>query len=116
MSNIRNSGLLVPTIRELSNSRSVSPSSSVGGTPRSHRSQANSYQETEPGDGQGEIQMLARKILEFVDGDEQMIMGSVPSHIQPGSSLGQDSNVSGSQHEELRKSVREAFGGSGKFH
>lgn len=115
MSNIRNSSLLIPTIRELSNSRSVSPSSSVG-TPRSHRSQAHSYQETETGDGQGEIQMLARKILEFVDGDEQMIMGSVPSHVQPGSSIGQDSNVSGSQHEELRKSVREAFGGSGKFH
>ncbi|KAI9445559.1 vacuolar protein 8 [Lactarius indigo] len=108
------SNLLIPNVRELSVSRSVTPTSSAG-TPRSHRSQARSYQETETGDGQGEIQELARKILYFVDGDEQVApVGSVPSHAQPGSSVGNDSNASGTDHEELRRSVRDALGGSSR--
>ncbi|ETW87677.1 hypothetical protein HETIRDRAFT_308344, partial [Heterobasidion irregulare TC 32-1] len=117
ITNIRSSNLLVPNVRELGSSRSVTPTSSAGGTPRSHHSQAHSYSETETGEGHGEIQLLARKILEFVDGDEPVIPASlVPSHIQPGSSVGRDSNVSGKDHEELRRSVREAFGSSSYGH
>src|SRR5712691_6502613 len=82
MSNIRSSSLLVPNVRELAVSRSVTPTSSTGGTPHSHRSQARSYQETETGDGQGEIQELARKILYIVDGDEPALASSAPSHVQ----------------------------------
>lgn len=115
MSNIRSSNLLIPNIRELSVSRSVTPTSSAGGTPHSHRSQTRSYQETDTGDGQGEIQELARKILDVVDGNEQAVpVGSVPSHAQPGSSVGRDSNASGMDHEELRRSVRDALGGSSR--
>jgi vacuolar protein 8 len=123
MSNIRSSTMLVPNVRELAVSRSVTPTSSAGGTPGSHRSQARSYQETETGDGQGEIQELARKILYIVDGDEKVdekvpTASSRSSHVQPGSSVGRESNASGMDHEELRRSVRDALGGStrGKYH
>jgi len=107
ISNIRNSGLLNPPIRQLSSSRTPTPTSSIG-TPRSHHSASQSYADTETGEGQGEIQLLARRILEFVDGD---IDGGLPrsvagSHIG-GSSLG---SSNGRDHEELRRSVREAFG------
>ncbi|KAF8559287.1 vacuolar protein 8 [Imleria badia] len=109
ISNIRNSGLLNPPIRQLASSRTPTPSSSIG-TPRSHHSASQSYADTEAGEGQGEIQLLARRILEFVDGD---IDGGLPrsatgSHIG-GSSLG---SSNGREHEELRRSVREAFSGS----
>lgn len=109
ISNIRSSSLLNPNIRQLATSRASSPSSSVG-TPRSHRSQTHSYQDTETGEGQGEIQLLARRILEFVDGDgEPMLPRSVStSHMQPGSSVS-ESIASGREHEELRQSVRDAF-------
>jgi vacuolar protein 8 len=112
ISNIRSSNLLNPNIRQLATSRSSSPSSSVG-SPRSHRSQAHSYQDTETGEGHGEIQLLARRILEFVEGDaEPMVPQSVStSHMQPGSSVS-GSVVSGRDHEELRQSVRDAFSGS----
>jgi vacuolar protein 8 len=108
MSNIRSSGLLVPNVRDLAVSRSVTPTSSTGGTPHSQRSQAHSYQETEVGDDQ-EIQELARKILYFVDGEEQ---------VQPGSSVGRESSASGMDHEELRRSVWDALSGSsrGQYH
>lgn len=112
ISNIRSSSLLNPNIRQLATSRASSPSSSVG-TPRSHRSHTHSYQDTETGEGQGEIQLLARRILEFVDGDgEPMVPRSVStSHMQPGSSLS-ESVGSGRDHEELRQSVRDAFSSS----
>lgn len=123
MSNIRSSSLLVPNVRELAVSRSVTPTSSAGGTPHSHHSQARSYQETDTGDGQGEIQELARKILYIVDGDEKvdekvLSASSTSSHVQPGSSVGRESNGSGMDHEELRRSVRDALGSSarGKYH
>lgn len=92
--------MLIPNVRELAVSRSVTPTSSAGGTPGSHRSQAYSYQDTETGDGQGEIQELARKILYIVDGDEKVDEKVPPassrsSHVQPGSSVGRESNASG---------------------
>lgn len=107
ISNIRSSNLLIPNIRNLASSRASSPASSVG-TPRSHHSQGHSYQETETGDGQGEIQLLGRRILDFVDGDgDGLVPSSVTgSHMQPGSSV---ASSSGRDHEELRRSVREAF-------
>ncbi|KAJ7124809.1 vacuolar protein 8 [Mycena crocata] len=102
ISNIRTSTLLIPNIRNLASSRTSSHNSSVG-TPTSHRSQSQSYQDTETGEGQGEIQQLGRRIIEIIEGDEP-VSGSVPagSHMQPGSSVESD-------HEELRRSVREAF-------
>jgi vacuolar protein 8 len=106
ISNIRTSNMLIPNIRNLAMSRSSTPSSSAG-TPHSHHS-GHSYQETDTGEGQGEIQLLGRRILDFVDGDGDalMPMGSHSSHIHPGSSVGSGRG----DHEELRKSVREAFG------
>jgi len=104
ISNIRTSNILIPNIRTLATSRSTSPSSSVG-TPRSHQSQ-HSYQETETNDGQGEIQLLSRRILDFVDLDlDGLASASVPgSQSQPGSSHG-----SVSRDDELRRSIKEAF-------
>jgi len=112
ISNIRSSNLLIPNIRNLASSHTGSSPSSAG-TPRSHRSQTHSYQETDTGEGHGEIQMLGRRILDFVDGDvDVLVPASVPSsHVQPGSSV-EGSAVSGRDHEELRKSVREAFSSS----
>ena len=100
ISNIRTSTILIPNIRNLASSQTPSPSSSVG----SHRSQ-HSYQDTETGDGQGEIQLLSRRILEFVDGDGD-IHSAAASHVQLGSSV---ASSTGREHEELRRSVREAF-------
>ncbi|KAF8845281.1 vacuolar protein 8 [Paxillus ammoniavirescens] len=109
ISNIRNSGVLNPPIRQLASSRTPTPTSSVG-TPRSHHSAWQSYADTETGDGQGEIQLLARRILEFVEGDiDAGLPRSVAGSHMAGSSLG---SSSGREHDELRKSVREAFSGS----
>jgi len=104
ISNIRTSNILIPNIRTLATSRTTSPSSSIG-TPRSHHSQ-HSYQETETNDGQGEIQLLSRRILDFVDLDlDGLISTSGPgSQSQPGSSHG-----SISREDELRRSLKEAF-------
>jgi vacuolar protein 8 len=111
ISNIRNSNLLNRNIRQLATSRSSSPSSSVD-SPRSRRSQADSYQDTETGEDHGEIQLLARHILKFVEGDaEPIVPQSVStSYMQSGSMSG--SVTSGRDHEELRQSVRDAFHGS----
>lgn len=105
ISNIRASNILIPNIRNLTASRTTSPASSVG-TPRSHHSQP-SYQGSDTNDGQGEIQLLSRRILDFVDLDlDHLVSASVPgSQVQPGSSLGS----SRSRDEELRRSVREAL-------
>lgn len=67
-----------------------------------------SEHDTETGDGQGEIQLLSRRILEFVDGDADGLVPSsvAASHMQPGSSV---ASSTGRDHEELRRSVREAF-------
>ncbi len=101
ISNIKNSTLLLPNIRNLANSGASSPSESVD----SRHSHNQMYDdETDTGDGQGEIQLLSRRIVEFVDGEEGMISSSVAaSHMQPGSS------VNSSRDDELRRSVREAF-------
>ena len=106
ISNIRASNILIPNIRNLAASRTTSPASSVG-TPRSHHSQP-SYQETDTNDGQGEIQLLSRRILDFVDLDlDNLVSASVPgSQVQPGSSIGSSTG----RDEELRRSVREALG------
>lgn len=110
ISNIRTSSLLIPNIRILAQSRASTPSSSVG-TPHSHHSRTHSEHDTDAGDGQGEIQLLGRRILDFVDGDgEGLVSSSVAashtSHMQPGSSV---ASSTGRDHEELRRSVREAF-------
>jgi vacuolar protein 8 len=96
ISNIRNSEKLMPHVRELAASRSVSASSSVG-TPHSHRSQPQSYQETDTGDGAGEIQVLARKILEAVETEAMPSIAHTPVQRDHAD-------------EELRRSVRAALG------
>jgi vacuolar protein 8 len=112
VSNIRNSNLLIPSIRQLAESRPNSRSSSVGdGTLHSGRSRSrHSYQDTE-GEGQGEIQLLARRILEFTDADldgEELSATPVRTASSVGLGLAQHGGRTDS-HDELRKSVREAF-------
>lgn len=113
ISNIRTSNLLIPNIRQLGATRTSTPASSLGGTPHSHRS-GHSFPDTDAGEGQGEIQLLARRILEFTDGDgDGMTTPSAPpSQMQVGSLVdSRADSVVGREHEELRRSVREAFQG-----
>lgn len=113
ISNIRNSHMLAPHIRQLASSRASTPSSSVG-TPHSYRTHSHSDQETETAEGQGEIQLLSRRILEFVDIDAEVsaTLGATPSQRHLASSVG-ESVVSGRDHDELRKSVQNAFSSHG---
>ncbi|KAI6031926.1 vacuolar protein 8 [Pisolithus microcarpus] len=113
ISNIRNSNLLIPAIRQLATSRTPTPTASAG-TPRSHHSQTQSYQDTEAGDGRGEIQLLARRIQDIVEED---IDAGVPRSVT-GSHIATSSVASstGREHEELRRSVREAFSSTGSYH
>lgn len=112
ISNIRNSHMLSPHVRQLASSRNSTPSSSVG-TPHSYRTHSHSDQETETAEGQGEIQLLSRRILEFVDIDSEGVTpGATPSQRHIPSSVG-DSVVSGRDHDELRKSVQNAFSSHG---
>ena len=102
---------MIPNIRQLAATRTSTPASSIGGTPRSHGSR-HSYQDTDAGEGQGEIQLLARRILEFTDGeaDGMMTPSAPPSQVQPGSLAdSRADSMMGREHEELRRSVREAF-------
>ncbi|KAG8747885.1 Vacuolar protein 8 [Ceratobasidium sp. 414] len=92
---IRSSPLLIPHIRHLSASAASSPSSSPG----SHSQSRTSSDDAGEG-GQGEIAALARRILEFTDGDG-------PEEGASMSAGGEDERG----EEELRKSVREALGG-----
>ncbi|KAI6133239.1 vacuolar protein 8 [Pisolithus croceorrhizus] len=86
ISNIRNSNMLIPAIRQL----------------------ANSYQDTEAGDGRGEIQLLARRIQDIVRGGYRCRCFAehyrfTHCHVICGK-FDRDE-----EHEELRRSVREAF-------
>jgi len=114
---IRHSQLLIPNIRLLAVSQPNSPASgSTGGRSRTH-----SYDEHDGGDGQGEITILARRILEFVDDDgETMVPAghdvSMSMTGSPASGSWHASSVKGAkeggrgEHDELRKSLVEAFG------
>jgi vacuolar protein 8 len=108
ISNIRNSGILIPSIRQLSESRPGSRSSSVEedaeGTLRSRS--RHSYQDTEA-EGAGEIQLLARRILEFTDNEGAFEEDNAGTPVRTASSVGLGARKS--SHDELRKSVREAF-------
>ncbi|KAK1229032.1 Vacuolar protein 8 [Marasmius sp. AFHP31] len=99
ISNIRSSTLLVPNIRNLASSQASSPSSSVG-------SRSQLYDDTETNDGQGEIQLLARRILEFVDGDGGW-HGSLQRDTFPHTARVVDIKFEGC--ERTRGTVREAF-------
>jgi len=113
ISNIRSSNMLIPSIRQLAASRTPTPPSSVG-TPRSHHSHTQSYQDTEMAEGQGEIQLLARRIQEIVEGDlDASVTRSVAGSHIGASSVG---SSSGREHEELRRSVREAFSTGDSYH
>lgn len=107
----------MPHIRQLGQSPPSSPSSSV----RSGKSRTRSYEEGEAPEGQGEIAILARRIQDIIDGDE----GALASNGLPGSVTGSaasgsfhDTNYKPSrgnneqeEHEDLRKSLTEAFSG-----
>ncbi|QRV76454.1 vacuolar protein 8 [Ceratobasidium sp. AG-Ba] len=93
--NIRSSPLLIPHIRHLSASAASSPSSSPG----SHSQSRTSSDDAGEG-GQGEIAALARRILEFTDGD--------------GPEDGASMSIGGEDErgeDELRKSVHDALRG-----
>lgn len=79
------------------------------GTPHSY-AHSHSDPETEGAEGQGEIQLLSRRILEFVDIDLEVSAtpGATPSQRHIPSSVG-ESVASGRDHDELRKSVQNAF-------
>lgn len=65
-------------------------------------------------EGQGEIQLLARRIQEIVEGDlDASVTRSVAGSHIGASSVG---SSSGREHEELRRSVREAFSSGGSYH
>ena len=114
-SNIRNSSILIPNIRSLAETRTSTPTSSIGGTPHSHRSGSHSYQDTDNGNGHGEIQMLARRIMDFTD-SEGAITPSALAQMQGGSYSQREESVSGRSHEELRRSVRDALAGGSTGH
>lgn len=99
-SNIRNSNLLIPHIRALSQSPPTSASSSVGS--RSHHTLSQSYDDTEHGEGAGEIATLAKRILEFAEGDAEVF--------NPVGQLHRDEDSDDDGH--LRRSVHEALGSS----
>ncbi|CAE6424023.1 unnamed protein product [Rhizoctonia solani] len=90
--NIRSSPLLIPHIRHLSASAASSPSSSPGSHSQSHISSDDAGE-----GGQSEIAALARRILEFTDGDGPEEGASM--------SAGDDDR----DDNELRKSVRDAL-------
>ena len=115
ISNIRSSSLLIPNIRSLAETRTSTPTSSIVGTPHSHHSQTHSYQDTETGNGQGEIQMLARRIMDFTDSEGAMTPSALAQR-QAGSYSQREESVSGRSHEELRRSVRDALAGGSIGH
>ncbi|KAL5640718.1 hypothetical protein ACGC1H_001262 [Rhizoctonia solani] len=90
--NIRSSPMLIPHIRHLSASAASSPSTSPGSHSQSHISSDDAGE-----GGQSEIAALARRILEFTDGDGPEEGASM--------SAGDDDR----DENELRKSVREAL-------
>lgn len=94
--NIRNSNLIIPHIRTLAQSPPTSVSSSLG--TRSHRTISQSYDGTEHGDGSGEISVLAKRILDFAEGDSEVFQ-----------SIHHNESDDESQ---LRRSVHEALGHS----
>ena len=105
--------MLIPNIQALAETRTSTPTSSIGGTPHSHRS--GSYQDTETGNGQGEIQMLARRIMDFTDSEGAMTPSAL-AQLQAGSYSQREESVSGRSHEELRRSVRDALTGASVGH
>lgn len=67
---IRSSPLLVPHIRKFAASDVSTPSSSIG-VPRSRGPDSDQKMDV-VGEEQGEIQLLSRKALEFIDGDTDL--------------------------------------------
>ncbi|KAF8531038.1 armadillo-type protein [Gautieria morchelliformis] len=101
--NIRSSNVLIPHIRALAQSPPTSVSSSVGS--RSHRTLSQSYDGTDQGEGAGEIAALAKRILDFADGDANVF------HPVSGAARADGAgNDDSGDEDQLRKSVREALG------
>ena len=101
-------------IQQLAQSPVTSRTSSI----RSGRSQTQSYDDPEAGEGQGEIAILARRIQDMVDGEEGLHTGAVGSSVVGSAVSGsfqesayRSSREQGREHDELRKSLTDAFGG-----
>ena len=60
--------------------------------------------------------MLARRILDFTDSEGAMTPSALASQIQASSFSQRDESISGRDHDELRKSVRDALAGSSIGH
>lgn len=98
-------------IQQLAQSPATSRTSSI----RSGRSQTHSYDDPDAAEGQGEIAVLARRIQDMVDGDEGVlhpgaVVGSVTGSAVSGSLRESSYRGSGLEHEDLRKSLTDAFG------
>ncbi|KAF8525220.1 armadillo-type protein [Hysterangium stoloniferum] len=98
--NIRSSKLLIPNIGTLAHSPPTSVSSSIGS--RSH-TLSQSYDETDHGGVQdvGRISVLAKRILEFAQGDEEVFHPVLQMH-----------DDDDSDDDGLRRSVQDALGPS----
>jgi vacuolar protein 8 len=112
---IRNSQSLISRIQQLAQSPSTSRTSSI----RSGRSQTQSYEDPDAVEGQGEIAILARRILDMTEGEEGLLQtGPVGSSVAGSAVSGsfqessyRSSRERGREHDELRKSLSDAFGG-----
>ena len=104
ITNIRSSPLLVSHIRQLATSPDSTPSSSVG-TPDSVRSRSDQDSDSDSDEGQEDIHLLSRRILEFIDVDVGL---STTHSVTPsqGHAFGSvNGSVTGGEHGELRRSV-----------
>jgi vacuolar protein 8 len=100
-------------IQQLAQSPTTSRTSSI----RSGGSQSRSYEDADGAEGQGEIAILARRIQDMVDGDEGGITGGAAGSSIVGSAVSGSfqestyrSREQGREHDELRKSLNDAFG------
>lgn len=105
--NIRSSSRLISNIRSMAQSPPTSDSSSLGS--RSHRTLSQSYEDTDHGEGAGEIAALAKRILDFAEGNANVFrpIGSAQPHTRADVTGG---NEDSGDEDQLRKSVREALG------
>lgn len=102
-------------IQQLAQSPATSRTSSI----RSGRSQTQSYDDPDAAEGQGEIAILARRIQDMVDGDDGLLHSGPVGSSAVGSAVSgsfqesayRSSREQGREHDELRKSLSDAFSG-----
>jgi vacuolar protein 8 len=115
ISSIRNSQSLMSRVQQLAQSPVTSRTSSI----RSGRSQTQAYDDPDAAEGQGEIAILARRIQDMVDGEEGLLQTGAVGGYAVGSEVSgsfqesayRSSREQGREHDELRKSLTDAFSG-----